>query len=364
MIKLTKLICASMVVLMLLNANAMAATGALESKVEYDNITNTVKSAQDNSNIPVEELNEFEQVLSNKVTFANDIKTFTLYAFMNYTGYDDENNSKGYHPVRKMVREDLENMDLQLLDDNYYKDKGLDDSKYSNALREIGDPPGFEVVGKIQNKELRDLSKHLKEFYVEADIEQLYKKYKPFYHYELNKYRDTIFSALININKFLGIDIYEIESFNLEVNLLDAYWRASGLGLVDKSKSKGVIIVGPSKEPSVKDVVHEYLHGVINPITEDLQIEIAKSDYKMDEAEDLLPYAYNNWYAVVVESIVRSLAIRAVPLTEQERLKYIDRDMQKGFILTEYMYNGFDEFNPDDENLKQFIKKLLVSIDD
>ena len=111
-----------------------------------------------------------------------DIRTFTLYAFMNYTGYDN-NNGHQIKGVRMQLREDLAAMDLQLSEPNYFSKKNIADQYYEQAMRSMGDAPDFHYISSqgYIHEHLRDLPEILAEFYVAANIPALYEKYRSQY---------------------------------------------------------------------------------------------------------------------------------------------------------------------------------------
>ena len=103
--------------------------------------------------------------LNKKMRFIVDERLFTLYAFMNYTGYDDENNELGMHPVRKAIRKELKEMKMNLRYSDYYNRKGVDWDNYSYSLSAMGQVPDFEYQkGYRFNSNLYDLDDALREF--------------------------------------------------------------------------------------------------------------------------------------------------------------------------------------------------------
>lgn len=307
-----------------------------------------------------QELEKRKNILKQKITFENDIRLFTLFAFANYTGYNDENGSSGFHQVRRLVREDLSKMNLSLSDKNYYTNRKVPISYYRNSLRDMGAAPNFDIIGCKGNipEGLSDLPKHLREFYIKADIESLYKKYKPYYDTEINKIEDDSLTALVLINNFLKIDINDIPSLCIEVNLLESYGRNTGFGLVDKYKGKGVMVIGPSTEPDTQNIVHEYLHAVINPVLDNLSADVNKLSYKMKAVpqNSQAKLYYSEWVSIVEESIVRAVDYRT---TGNSRKSTIDKAVKDGFILTDYFDKRFDEYKDYNGSLSSFIKMLL-----
>lgn len=313
---------------------------------------------------PSEELREMSKIIEKKVIFENDISVFTLYAFMNFTGYNDENNRLGYHPVRTMVREDLQKMNLVLQDNNYYTNKKILDHDYRMVLTKIYGAPDFKLSDSLPNYllALNDLPSRLKEFYEKANIEEMFEKYNTYYQEELDKYSKSIYPALAKTNQFLRIDTNKIPEFYFQVNLLDAYWRGYGLGNTYKHKGgRGMIITGPSDEPNIRNVVHEYLHGIITPIDKQLKGEIEELSFLMAEVPkntQATSSSYNNWVGIFDESLIRALAGRFLG----EKESHIQNEMQEGFILVEYFDKRFDEFENYEGTLKEFIQMLIADL--
>ena len=86
--------------------------------------------------------------LTENVHFIYDIRTFTLYAFMNYTGYDDNNG----HPItgtRAALRDDLAAMDITISSPDYYTKKNVRANKYASALRYLGAAPDFKYYSGV-----------------------------------------------------------------------------------------------------------------------------------------------------------------------------------------------------------------------
>ena len=310
---------------------------------------------------PKEYMDEAVKELAKKISFTTDIEVFTLYAFMNYTGYTDENNKAGFSPVRKAVLEDLNAMNLDLKDNEYYKNKEIKYSDYRKALLYMSKAPNFEYGKSLPNylKELKDLPEHLEEFYKEANIEGLYKKYEKEYQQEQDKYKELVCPAIAKMNYYLNVDNREVESFAININLLDAYWRGSGLGSGEYYyNKKTMILTGPSDEPNISNIVHEYLHGIITPITNKLEKEIGKLSYlRKDVPLNSQADGYGDWRSIVGESIIRGIAGKAI---NDDAKDIAQSGYDEGFILSLYFYERFDEFETYDGSLEDFIKKLII----
>lgn len=293
-----------------------------------------------------------KESLNNKINYINDIRIFTLFSFMNYTGYDDENSV--FSETRKAVRSELENMNLDLKDDNYYDNKGVRGYYYVHAIKHLGSPPDFEVVsnglpsyGGLNN--LQDLPEHLKEFYQKANIKKLYDDYDSTYQKKLNEYESQVTDVLLEVNNFLRIKEDQISDLYININLLDSHSRGYGAGNIDRFYNAPMIITGPSNGPNMQNIVHEYLHGVITPVNNQLKSEINDLNYLAENVPEGSQAAnYPSWFSVVDESIIRAITP-----------KFAGDYYEHGFILGDYFRERFDEFNDFDGSLKVFIEKLL-----
>jgi hypothetical protein len=319
-----------------------------------------IQFADGTLNVSPKVLEERKAILKKKIIFENDIRLFTLYAFMNYTGYGEDSNNSEFNDVRNKAMNDLNKMNLKLSDNKYYSNKKVQFSYYINALRNMDSAPNFDIIGHKGNiiEGLLDLPISLEEFYLKADIEALYNKYKTYYYAEINKIEDKSLTALVIINNYLKIDNEDIPNMNIEINLLDAYNRNASFTSIDKYKGNPVITLGPSKEPDIQSLVHEYLHAIINPILDNLNDDVNKLSFISKEIPE---YSYaklycNSWSANVEESIIKALEYRAVG---ESRKISVDKAMDEGFILTEYFDERFDEFKNYDGSLNDFIKSLL-----
>jgi hypothetical protein len=297
-------------------------------------------------------VNPVKESLNKKIKYINDIRIFTLFSFMNYTGYDDEN--RVFSETRKAVRNKLENMNLDLKDNNYYRNKEVRGYYYVHAIKHLGNPPDFELVsdglpsyGGL-NK-LQDLPEHLEEFYQKANIEKLYNDYNPNYQKKLKEYESQVTDELLEVNNFLRIKEDQISDLYININLLDSHSRGYGAGNIDHFYKAPMIITGPSNGPNMQNIVHEYLHGVITPINNQLKSEINDLNYLADDVpEGSQADNYPSWFSVVDESIIRAITP-----------KFAGDYFEHGFILGDYFRERFDEFNDFDGSLKEFIEKSL-----
>jgi len=297
-----------------------------------------------------------ESILNEKIRYIVDERLFTVFAFINFTGYDDENNEDGFHPVRKAIREELSLKDFKISNNSYYDDKNVFGHYYVNAVRDMGELPNFECHGSDFKPEFSDLTKSLKEFYLNANVHELYIKYKPEYELVLNTYKDEVQKPLIKTFDFLKLDYNALPEIYVQVNLQAPYWSGKGLGGSDVILGKG-IITGPSYSPNTINIVHEYLHGVINPITEKNSEVMLRTNYNMKYATKT--DSYGDWDNIVNESFCRALSRYGVSDEKTARLES-ERETDNGFIMTSYVLDRFlNEYSNYNGSLEEFVVLLI-----
>ena len=296
-------------------------------------------------------LDEMIDTLTEKILYDIDERLFTVFAFMNYTGYDDENNSAGFHIVREKVRDAIEEKNISLSNDKYFLNKEVKYYYYVKAYQRMGDLPSFRYNNSIPFflKKLNDLPTALEEFYSKANIHDLYLGLLPEHDVVFNEYKDIVQLPLAKMLIFLKLDTATVPKFTIQVNLQDAYWRGYGLGSDNEFYGKS-IITGPSDGPNISNIVHEYLHGITTPILNG-NIKSRYLSYSDNKS-------YTDWKSIVDESFVRALTM----LTLDEMYSYSDvlNEDKKGFIMTSYIFNRFEkEYTDYSGSLEMFIVMLI-----
>ncbi|SDY99750.1 copper amine oxidase N-terminal domain-containing protein [Tindallia californiensis] len=301
--------------------------------------------------------------LEENTTLIRDPALFTLYAFMNYTGYEEENNPAGFHPVRKAILKDLKAMDLQLTEPRYYRQKGLPYSKYISALSEMDNRLRYKEPRRIQAllPELAELDQRLQEFSEQADILTLYEKYREEYLQAIAMYHPEMYAFLAQYTQFLRVSPQEVPEFYFVVNLQESYWR--GYFLVENYgplDNASIMVLGPSDQMNHRLLAHEYLHSILTPIHADLAEEIESLSHmmrKVPQGSQARNAVYDTWFTIFDESMIRALDSWFVNTNQEELIR---QEVEAGFILTEYFYHRFQEDWEDFHGtLEDFIREMI-----
>jgi len=194
--------------------------------------------------------------------FSDNYNLFVIYLILNLSGYDDNNNKKRMHPIRKKIRDYFikhRKDDLKIIKPI----RGLLKKFHSNSIAYTGllkrEHPRFKKF-----KGLDEALILIKKFEESTRLKEFYKKYylpnldniinnKKFRH-KLTKYEKDI-SGFVEIKTNWEISVV--------VNFLDSYWRGSNFRLL---RNQSIITTGPSDKKEVvswHNIVHEALHCIL-----------------------------------------------------------------------------------------------------
>ena len=311
-----------------------------------------------------------QNLLKQKVKFINPEDGFTLFAFMNYTGYDAENHTS-YHPVRKAVRDAVKAKKPAISKPNYFRDLshiGMIEGDMVMFIGWLGEAPNFKIdpalkakEGMVYYSELGDLDVQLSDFYKKADIGSLYKKYKPQYEAAVKGQEKLVYDTLGGLVDHFKLDISKMRDFDIYVNLQDMYWRGymNDYLHIDKNTKKPYLLhIGPQpgNDINIINIAHEFSHVFVSPIIREKTPEFSKLVLALTMVyEDPTSGSYTTWRQIVDESFVRAMSAWATGANRQ----LIQSEVADGFIMTEYIYNRIDDFK---KNPKLDFRKWVLQV--
>jgi len=186
-----------------------------------------------------------------KIKYQLSKDVFILFCALNVFGYDDENNKKGIHPIRKKIRKILLNYDWH--------------EKYPQLVRAIKIYHPWHLLKSILTKPkdiektpvLHDLILDLKKFSNEPLIRKVWEVFKTHQIQEAKKLFPLFKKETVQLIAFINQPPKEFKTIVLIPNSLDAYWRGYGF----KIGEVGYIIVGPGADKNHGELIrHELLH--------------------------------------------------------------------------------------------------------
>lgn len=225
-----------------------------------------------------------------KIGYKNAEDIFVLFALLNAIGYDDENNDKGMHPMRKRVRKQLSAID--------WKEKY---PQCKNLLEEYH--PGWLLLNILKKKETAKPTKTqkiLEQVKKDPLMRKLWNEYKSDQKGEYKETFSVFKEEISSIVNFIGLMPKNIHTLALAINPLDAYWRGYGLVV----KETGYIVIGSGNKQQKRNVIRHELMHILAPT-----IKIPSELLMHPKNKSLSAIGYGTKSILNRECVVRALQI-------------------------------------------------------
>lgn len=297
-----------------------------------------------------------------------DERLFTLFAALNAAGYDEENSEQGFSPVRQAVRADLAGRQLpslQRLRPYLEICHFIHVSQCVTWLLQRGPAPDFARA--VDGWAIRapallffGFDRALTDFYQEAEIAALWQAQQPAYAAEIERYQALVEPAVAEVFAYLRLTEPPTAGVRVLPNLLDAHWRGYGPHVGTLS----YVVMGPAIEPNVGLIRHEAMHPTLNPLVDAHldAIERSQADYLFAVIKPQVGAGYQNWPAIVHESVIRAVEVRLTDPTDRERL--LRQEEEQGFTLVRPLVEQLAEYEASGAPMTAYLPKLLTVLND
>ncbi|MCS7365197.1 MAG: DUF4932 domain-containing protein [archaeon GB-1867-035] len=226
---------------------------------------------------------------------------------------------------------------------------------------------------------IRELVSALKDFYEATDFESFWNSNLSFYRRVEEKAKFSLRSEEVvrKLEDYFGIsyDFYHIV-------LAPLFGGNYGCFLKLEGKTHFYAFLGPVKiEEDLPYfdkyvLLHEFMHGFVNPVTEKFREAFRNKDYILKPiAEFMIDVGYTRWETVVNETVIRACSIR---IMKEQSLwdRVLSREESRGFVfirpvfelLAEYeinrdRYRTFEDFYPRIVNLFNTLTYVLRALE-
>jgi len=319
-----------------------------------------------------------EVVCNDNFIILADRRVFTVMAFMNACGYDEQASGTPMHPVRLRVREAIHRK-LEAHPDKhaewkqYYRQKALPNHCYLDFALSLSDEypfrrltPDGELNYQITVRKLADFPDILNSFWETVDLQKIWDEVKPDYLLEIETYDvDQMARQLSFVWEYLRLARKDRFIFVSVPNLMDTHYHAIGAHY----KNYYYMVESPGSH-SHDFNVHEYLHSIINTLVDrNYDSYRAKLDaYFMAGKDTPIAKSYGTPAGYTSECLVRALDHRiGILMTEnpelvQRREATVKRRTQDGLFLTEPFYKLLVDFEQSKLDFEEYFPKMLKNL--
>jgi tetratricopeptide (TPR) repeat protein len=296
---------------------------------------------------------------------------FYVLAAINAAGYDEGIKLPDNSPLRLQLREYLAQQNIAVLPElkhffqvNGRHKSGVQDlSQYiSYALSVLG-PPDFawrtrDVEIPPDAKALEGLTPLLIDFYRQANLDQLWRRARPVYDKEIEKYHTPVLSMTSKVDGYLRVPVggYLGRRFQIFIDLLGTPQQVQTRNYGDDA----FVIVTPSAQPKMFDIRHAYLHFELDPIMIKYGMDLQQKRSLLDIVQ-LAPLedVYKNDFVLLAnESLIKAVECRL-----DKNKAGIQQAMRQGYVLTEFFSEQLPAFEQQQQGMRFYAEEMVNAID-
>jgi tetratricopeptide (TPR) repeat protein len=309
---------------------------------------------------------------SGNVTIDSSEQLFSVMAALNVAGYNTGLFINTGDNTRQEVRSLLAQKDIPVLPElsRFYaahRVPGNNLSQYISLALLLGPPPQFSFTIPAPDlppdaKAVADLVPLLKTFYSQADLHDLYLRFRPEFTAAIDKYAPTVRS---------------------EIGLTDGYLRfASGsylgryyriylclLGAPEQVQARiyrenYYLVITPSAQPRFSDIRYQYLHFLLDPLAVKFGADIhekASLQAIARQAPALGQDFKDDFSFLVTECLVRAVELRIDHARDAQ--KTLNKFLASGLILTPYFYSSLEDYEKQSAPMSVYYDQMIRGID-
>lgn len=300
---------------------------------------------------------------------------FDLMAALNAAGYNTGLFVNTGDNTRQEVRDALEKQKAPSAAEiaRFYNahriasNTGEDFAQYVSLALLLGPPPDFKFTIPSEDlppdaSDLRDLVPLLRTFYQQANLEALYARFQPRYMEEIAKYAGPVRRDIALTDAYLRFPSgsYLGRTYHIYLCLLGAPEQVQARIYGEKY----YLVITPSAHPRFKEIRHQYLHFLLDPLAVKYAAEIhqkAALEAIARKAPALGQDFKNDFSLLVTECLIHAVELRMdKPAGAQTQAA---QDQAAGLILTPYFYGALAEYQKQEAPISVYYQTMIQGID-
>ena len=217
--------------------------------------------------------------------------------------------------------------------------------------RDVEVPPDAQALA-----EFRPL---MIDFYRQAHLDELWKRSRPVFEKEVEKYHSPILKMTSNVDGYLRVSTagYLGRRFQVYIDLLAAPEQVQTRNYGDDA----FVIITHSDDPRMYDIRHAYLHFQIDPIMIKYGMDLQQKRSLIDFVQNSpLEQGYKDDFVLLAnESLIKAVECRI----DKTGKACADQAMKQGFVLTQYFLEQLPVFEQQQQGMKFYAEEMINAID-
>lgn len=311
-----------------------------------------------------------------KVLIESSEQLFCVLAAINDAGYDAGAGIDSGSRTRAALRADLAGKQIPVLPElkTFYaahritNDPGRNLGQYISLALLLGPPPDFkfsvaEADLPPDARNVAGLVPLLKQFYTQADLVDLWARASIDSHTAVERYSAPVRRSIELTDAYLRFPAgaYLGRTYTIYLDLLGApnQVQARIYG------SNYYLVITPSKNLRIRDIRHQYLHFLLDPLAVKYGDEIHHA-ISLEAVARKAPALRNDFKSdfslLVTECLIRAVELRMDKVQEPAATKQIQQMTSEGFILVPYFYGALQEFEKQDSAMSVYYQQMIQGI--
>lgn len=274
-------------------------------------------------------------------------------------------------PLAQQLRKDLAGTNIPSLDEirRFIATNKADYTRLVSFALVIEGPPDFafrfrEADLPLDAQSLIGLNVLLSNFYKEAQVEQLWAKYRPQYEAQEAVYNESLARIILSVNGYLrnpSSGFYG-RSFSPLIEMLGPPNQVNARSF----ETDYYVVVTASPQLRVDEVRHGYLHYVLEPMAAKEAL-VVKAKSKLEDSAKNIPVLdrglRRSFPLFLSESIVRAVELRMTKMTAEELNHRIEEAASDGLFLVPYFVEALLKFESQDAGMRIYYPQMIEKID-
>jgi len=321
---------------------------------------------------------------SPKVSLDTNQTLFATLTAINACGYDTE--LSGSDPLRAEIREEVAKAtetSMQAREDtdllcNYYREHAQADpsrtlAQYVSLALLLDGPPNFSL--KVKDSDLPPDAMNvvgfvpvLQKFYSAVGLANIWARHQAAYESLTARYHEPLSKVLFDTEIYLKLPSAQYLGHSFSVYL-------DPMGAPDQTNARNYgsdyyVVISPGVAPTLKteQIRHTYLHYLLDPLAmkyfmlidglKPLLDRVKKAPMDDSFKEDIS--------LLVTECFIRAIEARTSSTgktSDAEREAAVERDVEQGYVLTEYFYDALVQFEKSPTGLRNAYSDIIGRID-
>ncbi|HLI30178.1 MAG TPA: tetratricopeptide repeat protein [Terriglobia bacterium] len=245
-------------------------------------------------------------------------------------------------------------------------DPGKDFAQYVSLALLLGNPPQFQFTIPAEDlppdaSDIRDLVPLVETFYQQAGLRSLYARLQPRYADAIQRYAGTVRREIALSDAYLRFPSgsYLGRTYHIYLCLMGAPDQVQARIYGDNY----YLVVTPSQQPRFKEIRHQYLHFLLDPLAVKYGAAIHQkaSLAAIARKAPLLDGDFKNDFSLLVtECLIHAVELRMdKPASAQQQA---NADLTSGLILTPYFYAALADYEKQDAPISVYYQQMIQGI--